>query len=88
MFGVGFGELCLVFLVSLLVLGPDKLPVVARTLGVWVGRVRRHFDALRLEVERELGADEVRRQLHNESILEQERKAIAVKSGVAVREKS
>jgi len=73
MFDIGFGELLLVGLVALLVLGPERLPAAARTAGLWIGRLKRSFNALKTEVEREIGADEIRRQLHNERILELER---------------
>ena len=73
MFDVGFSELLLVGLVALLVLGPERLPVAARMAGLWLGRLKRSFNAIKTEVEREIGADEIRRQLHNESILELER---------------
>ncbi|MBO3277815.1 Sec-independent protein translocase protein TatB [Pseudomonas schmalbachii] len=75
MFGIGFSELLLVGLVALLVLGPDRLPGAARTAGLWIGRLRRSFNTIKQEVERELGADEIRRQLHNEHILSMEREA-------------
>lgn len=74
MFEIGFGELLLVGLVALLVLGPERLPVAARMAGLWIGRLRRSFSSLRAEVEREIGADEIRRQLHNEQILDMERR--------------
>ena len=73
MFEIGFSELLLVALVALLVLGPDRLPGAARTAGLWIGRLKRSLGNLRTEVEREIGADEIRRQLHNERILEMER---------------
>ncbi len=73
MFEVGFSELLLVGLVALLVLGPERLPTAARMAGLWVGRLKRSFNSIKAEVEREIGADEIRRQLHNENILELER---------------
>ncbi|NWC94588.1 MULTISPECIES: Sec-independent protein translocase protein TatB [unclassified Pseudomonas] len=69
MFGISFSELLLVGLVALLVLGPERLPGAARTAGLWIGRLKRSFNAIKQEVEREIGADEIRRQLHNEHIL-------------------
>ncbi len=72
MFDVGFSELLLIGLVALIVLGPERLPVAARMAGLWLGRLKRSFGNLKAEVERELGADEIRRQLHNERILELE----------------
>lgn len=78
MFGISFGELLLVALIALLVLGPERLPGAARTAGLWVGRLKRSFNAIKQEVEREIGADEIRRQLHNEEImaLEQQHKSL------------
>ena len=75
MFGISFTELLLVGLVALLVLGPERLPGAARTAGLWIGRLKRSFNAIKQEVEREIGADEIRRQLHNEHILSLEQEA-------------
>ncbi|HEK1010644.1 MULTISPECIES: Sec-independent protein translocase protein TatB [unclassified Pseudomonas] len=75
MFGISFSELLLVGLVALLVLGPERLPGAARTAGLWVGRLKRSFNAIKMEVEREIGADDIRRQLHNEHILQMEQEA-------------
>ncbi|MCJ8168295.1 Sec-independent protein translocase protein TatB [Atopomonas sediminilitoris] len=73
MFDVGFSELLLIAVLALIVLGPERLPVAARMLGLWVGRLKRSFNSVKAEVEREIGADEIRRQLHNERILDMER---------------
>ena len=75
MFDIGFSELLLVGLIALLVLGPERLPVAARTAGLWIGRLKRSFNSIKSEVEREIGADEIRRQLHNEHILSLEQEA-------------
>ncbi|MDX1297245.1 MAG: Sec-independent protein translocase protein TatB [Pseudomonas sp.] len=79
MFDIGFTELLLVGIVALVVLGPDRLPGAVRTAGLWIGRIKRSFSAIKAEVEREIGADEIRRQLHNEQILELEREMNAAK---------
>lgn len=73
MFDIGFTELLLVGLVALVVLGPERLPGAVRTTGLWIGRLKRSFANIKAEVEREIGADEIRRQLHNERILDLER---------------
>lgn len=54
MFGIGFWELCLVLLVALMVLGPERLPVVARKLGYWTGRARTVANAVREQLEQEV----------------------------------
>ena len=69
MFDIGFPELLLVALVALLVLGPNRLPEAMRTMGLILGRLRRTYMSARAEIEREIGMDEVRRELHNESIM-------------------
>jgi sec-independent protein translocase protein TatB len=66
---VGFFELLLIGVVALLVLGPERLPGAIRTTSLWVGRARRSFNKVKSEIEQQLNADEIRRQLHNESIL-------------------
>jgi sec-independent protein translocase protein TatB len=57
MFDVGFAELVLCFVVALIVLGPQKLPAVARTLGHWTGKARAYVRNLSAELERETGGD-------------------------------
>ncbi|HEY5646413.1 MAG TPA: Sec-independent protein translocase protein TatB, partial [Pseudomonadales bacterium] len=71
MFEIGFPELVLIAIVGLLVIGPERLPQALRTLGLWLGRMRRSFMAVKAEIEKEIGMDEVRRQLHNEAIMEE-----------------
>ena len=53
MFDMGFFELLVVFVIALLVLGPERLPKVARQVGYWAGRARSTLNNLRYELERE-----------------------------------
>lgn len=69
MFDIGFAELLLIAVVGLLVIGPERLPGTIRTISLWLGRFRRSFNEIRSEIEREVGADEIRRQLHNEQVM-------------------
>ncbi|WP_269617898.1 Sec-independent protein translocase protein TatB [Zhongshania sp. BJYM1] len=69
MFDIGFAELLVIAVLGLLILGPERLPGAIRTTSLWLGRLRRSFNDIRTEIEKEVGADEIRRQLHNESIL-------------------
>ncbi|MBX9913124.1 MAG: Sec-independent protein translocase protein TatB [Pseudomonadaceae bacterium] len=82
MFGISFGELLLIGLIALLVLGPERLPGAARTAGLWVGRLKRSFNAIKQDVEREIGADEIRRQLHNENVMALQSKSKAASSSI------
>jgi len=59
MFDVGFSELFLLALIGLLVLGPERLPKVARTLGGLVRKARVSWFALRRTIESELAAADV-----------------------------
>jgi sec-independent protein translocase protein TatB len=59
MFDVGFSELVLIFIIGLLVLGPERLPKVASQIGRWVGRARRTATQLRHQLEREIALSEL-----------------------------
>jgi len=63
MFDVGFLELVIVGIISLLVLGPERLPVAARTVGKWVGRARRMTSQFTKEIDRQVELDELRAEL-------------------------
>lgn len=69
MFDIGFPELIIVSIVALLVIGPEKLPDTIRTIALWLGRIRRSLANIKQELEQEIGADDIRQQLHNESIM-------------------
>ena len=71
MFDIGFPELMMISIVALLVIGPDKLPETIRSISLWIGRIQRSFTDIRREIESEIGADEIRAQLHNESIMKE-----------------
>ena len=58
MFDVGFWELALIFMLGLMVLGPEKLPRIAAQIGRWVGRARRTATQLRYQLEREINLDD------------------------------
>ena len=75
MFEIGFSELLLVAVIGLLVLGPERLPSAVRTTSLWIGRLRRQFNEIRADIEREVGADEIRAQLRNEQIMDQLRES-------------
>lgn len=70
MFDIGFTELLLCLIVALVVIGPEQLPGTVRTIGLWIGRLKRNLRDTRSEIERQIGADDIRRQLHNEEIME------------------
>lgn len=71
MFDIGFAELLLLAVIALLVLGPERLPGAVRTGSLWLGRLKRSFNEIKTEIEREIDADEIKRELHNQTILDQ-----------------
>lgn len=65
MFDVGFSELVVCFLVALIVLGPQKLPPLARALGRLTGRARAYVRNLSAELERETGGANLMKELRD-----------------------
>jgi sec-independent protein translocase protein TatB len=67
-FDVGFFELLLVGLVALLVFGPERLPSLARTAGLWIGRARRFLGTVKADIEQELKAEELKRIIREQQL--------------------
>jgi len=60
MFDVGFSELIVIALVALIVIGPERLPRVARTLGALLGRAQRYVNDVKADIQREVDMDELK----------------------------
>jgi len=83
MFDIGFWELAVIGVVALLVIGPERLPRVARTTGMWLGRARRFVTSVKADIDRELAAEELKKALAKQTesdglydIIEDTRKSI------------
>lgn len=63
MFDIGFAELVLIGVVALLVIGPERLPGAVRTASLWISRIRRGFNEIKMEVQQELHNDQVMQEL-------------------------
>lgn len=63
MFDIGFLELVLIGIIGLIVLGPERLPVAAKTLGKWVGRARRLVSQFSQEIDKEIEIEELKAKL-------------------------
>ncbi len=61
MFDIGFSELMVIAVVALIVIGPEKLPKVARTLGALMGRMQRYVNDVKADINREIELDELRK---------------------------
>lgn len=61
MFDIGFSELMLIGIVALVVIGPERLPKVARTAGQWLGRLNRYVSQVKQDIDRDIKLDELRK---------------------------
>ena len=71
MFDMGFAEILLIAVIGLIVIGPKRMPEAIRVLGYWIGKLRRTVQNARREMEQEFGLDEIRRDIHNQTLLDQ-----------------
>lgn len=71
MFDIGFWELMVIGIVGLVVIGPERLPAVARKVGYWVGRTRRFVNNVRQDIDREIRQDEIRQALERDASLDE-----------------
>lgn len=60
MFDAGFLEVLIIGIIALVVIGPERLPSVARTIGEWIGKARAFVDNTKRDIEREFNATEMR----------------------------
>jgi len=70
MFEIGFPELLVIIFVGLLVVGPEKLPQILKTLTRSFRAIKSYLMETRSEIEKSVGMDEIRQDLHNEEIME------------------
>ena len=61
MFDIGFQELMLIMVVALLVIGPERMPGVARKAGLWFGKARRFIGSVKEDIDREFASDNIKR---------------------------
>src|SRR5256714_6087674 len=61
MFDVGFSEIVVIAVVALIVIGPERLPKAARTLGHLFGRLQRYVNDVKSDISREIELDELRK---------------------------
>ena len=61
MFDIGFSELALIAVVALIVLGPERLPKAARTMGHLFGRLQRYVNDVKADINREMELEELRK---------------------------
>jgi sec-independent protein translocase protein TatB len=69
MVDIGFWEISLILVIALLVVGPERLPRMARTIGLWLGKGRQILNSVKADIDRELKADELKKLLEERSKL-------------------
>lgn len=67
MFEIGFWELVMIGVVALIVVGPERLPGLARKAGLWVGKARRMVAEVKADVDRELHLEELKQSLRQKT---------------------
>jgi sec-independent protein translocase protein TatB len=71
MFDIGFSELCVVGLVSLIVIGPEKLPKIARIAGFWLGKTQNTIAKIKAEIKEELDEEQLRSSINAQAAEEE-----------------
>jgi sec-independent protein translocase protein TatB len=61
MFDIGFSEMGMIAVVALLVLGPERLPRVARQVGQWIGKLQRYVADVKSDINRQMDMDDLRK---------------------------
>ena len=69
MFDIGFSEILIVATLTLIIMGPTRLPETVKTITLWLGRIRNFINSAKVDIEKEVGIDEIKKQLHNEKIM-------------------
>lgn len=69
MFDIGFSEVILVFVIMLLVVGPERLPRIARTAGLWIGKMRGFVSSVKADIDRELATEELKKALAKQAAM-------------------
>jgi len=67
MFDIGFSEIVLIMVIALIVVGPERLPRLARSTGLWLGKIRGFVSSVKAEIDHELAAEELRKTLSRQA---------------------
>jgi len=66
MFDIGFFEICLIAIIALVVIGPEKLPRVARIIGMWLGRAQGMVKTVKYEIDEQLRMEELKQSMQKQ----------------------
>lgn len=85
MFDIGFSEMIFIMVIVLLVVGPERLPRIARTAGLWLGKMRGFVSTVKADIDRELATDELRKALDKQAAMPELEELIDEVSGKPIR---
>jgi len=71
MFDIGFWELTIIAVVALVIIGPERLPGVARTAGKWLGKTRRFVNQVKSDIDLEMRQEEIKQALERDAGLDE-----------------
>ena len=69
MLDVGFWEIIFIAVIALLVVGPERLPRIARTAGLWVGKMRGFVSSVKADIDREIATEELKKTLAKQAAM-------------------
>ena len=67
MFDIGFTEIIFIMVITLLVVGPERLPRIARAAGLWLGKMRGFVSSVKADIDKELAAEELKKVLDKQA---------------------
>ena len=67
MFDIGFTEIIFIMVIALLVVGPERLPRIARAAGLWLGKMRGFVSSVKADIDKELAAEELKKVLDKQA---------------------
>ena len=70
MFSIGFAELLVIAVITLLVVGPERLPETIRFVTLNLAKFKRYWQSTRRDIEKDLGLADIRREIHNAAVME------------------
>ena len=76
MFDIGFSEMFMVLVIALIVIGPERLPAVAKKIGRFIGKAKRTFENVKREVQSELETEELNKRLAENNILKETKESV------------
>ncbi|MCF6288413.1 MAG: Sec-independent protein translocase protein TatB [Proteobacteria bacterium] len=77
MFDIGFSEMFMILVIALIVIGPERLPAVAKKIGRYIGKAKQTFEKVKREVQSELETEELNKRLAENNILKDTKDAVS-----------